>query len=806
MNDFRPLSADQLFRAADPQLVGFETTELVEGLPDGFGQERAQEAIRFALGIDRPGYNLYVLGDAGSGRHTAVRMLLESRAGQGAQPEDWVYVNNFGDPGRPLAISLPAGRGAQFRADLRRFVTELNASVNAGFESERYTMHIEAIQREYKDREEAALRELGRTAAEQGVALLRTPQGFIFTPMKGEEPMDPGDLASLSEEERERIGKLIEGFRDRLQALLRQFPRWQSEMQQRVREAGREALQLAVAHLVDALKEKYAELPTIISYLNEVMSDVVESGEELRGREGPRSEADLAALLLSGRVTGDRYQANLIVDRDGESGPPVVFEDNPGFSNLVGRLEHIIQFGASVTGYSFIRAGALHRANGGYLILDAARVLAQPFSWDALKRALKSGQIRIESENQALGLGASLPIEPLPIPLKLKVILIGNRTLYYLLREADPEFDELFKVAADFEADMPRTPENEKLFARMVATLAARQELLPLHRSAVTRLIEHGARRAGGADRLSLQTRWISDLMAEAEHLATADGQTMTLVQHVDQALQAQRRRNERIPQRMQELISRGIVRIETEGAQIGQVNGLAVLSVGEMLSAHPVRITATARVGEGGVVDIERETELGGALHSKGVLILSSFLGARYSPAQPLALSASLVFEQSYGPVEGDSASLAELCALLSALSGVAIQQRFAVTGSVDQYGSVQAIGAVNEKIEGFFDVCLRRGLTGDQGVLIPSSNVQQLMLRSDLREAAAEGRFQVYAVSHVDEAIELLTGMPAGVQNEQGDFSDSAINGRVIDRLRQMLEARQQSTRPEERQPTGP
>lgn len=788
------LRPEQLYRPTNPLWVHFENTDLAERLTDSFGQQRAFEAMRLSFEIPRPGFNLYVLGDAGSGRHTAVRMLLESRAASGPPPADWCYVHNFTDANRPRAMSLPAGRGAQLRADMRQFVHELGASINAAFESERYRARLEAIQQEYKDKEEQALRDLGQQSSDQGIALLRTPQGFVFAPMKGEEAMDPEVFAKLPEEERNRIGQLLEEYRNRLQALMRQFPRWQSEMQQKARELSRETLGLAVGHLIDELKEKYADLPAVVSYLNEVMQDVVETGEELRGREGPRSEAELANLILSGRVSMDRYQINLIVDRDDNRSAPIVFEDNPNYQNLIGRLDHVVQFGAAVTGYAFIRAGALHRANGGFLMVDVARALSQPFAWDGLKRALKAQQIQIESATQFFGMGGSLPVEPEPIPLDVKVVLIGSRLLYYLLRELDPEFEELFKVAADFDADVVRDQEHTLLFARMVATLAAAHELKPFHRDAVLRIIDHAARKAGDSEKLSVRTRWISDLMAEADFVASRAGADQVQRAHVEEALSAQRRRSGRLEQQYNDLILRGVIRIETEGVRVGQINGLAVSAIGDSVFGHPVRLTATARVGEAGVVDIERETELGGAIHSKGVLILSAYLGARYSPSRPLALSASLVFEQSYGPVEGDSASLAELCALLSALAGVPIRQNLAMTGSVDQHGQVQAIGGVNEKIEGFYRVCVARGLRGDEGVLIPQSNVKDLMLDDELRAVAAEGRFRVFAVSHVDQAIALLTGHVAGEADAAGNFPADTFNARVAARLAEMLELRRQ------------
>lgn len=794
MADIKPLAAQQLYRHADASLIDFETTREAEILTDSFGQARAEEALRFGIDIKRPGYNLFVLGDAGSGRHTLVRLLLDKKAAAEPPPGEWCYVHNFADPNKPRALPLPPGRGAGLCHDMQKFVGDLANAVTAAFESDDYRARIEAIQEEFKKREEDALKELGQASSEQGVALLRTPHGFVFAPMKGEEAMDPQTFAQLPDEEKERIGKLLEEFGERLHKLMHQFPRWRREMQRRIRDASGEVMKLAAGHLIEDLKERYTDLANVLSFLDDVMRDAVEAGEALHEREGPKGDGELASILIGGRISLDRYQANLLVDHRATERAPIVFEDNPTYQNLVGRIDHVAQLGTLVTNFTLIRAGALHRANGGYLVLDALKLLTQPFAWEALKRALKSSQIKIESVAQLYGLGGSLPIEPEPVPLSVKLVLVGERMVYYLLKAADPEFDELFKVAADFENEMVRSDESTRLYAQLIATVVRNNALRPFERGAVARIIEQGARIAGDAERLSARTRWLSDLMCEAEHRASATGSDTVSREHVEQALRAQVRRSDRVRNLIQDAVLRETLLISTSGTHIGQINGLAVIDLGEATFGHPVRITATARLGEGDVIDIEREAELGGAIHSKGVMILSSFLATRYAQLLPLSLSASLVFEQSYGPVEGDSASLAELCALISALAGVGIKQSLAVTGSVNQYGMVQAIGAVNEKIEGFFDICRARGLSGEEGVLVPQSNVKHLMLRQDVVEAAEAGEFQVFAVGDVDQAIELLTGLPAGMPDEQGVVPEGSINHRVATRLVEMSFARQE------------
>lgn len=786
-----PLDAQTLLRRCDPALLDFETTAELTDSADIVGQSRALDAVSFGIDIKQPGFNLFVLGEPGSGRHAAVRRLLEAKAAGEPAPSDWCYVNNFGDPNKPRLLRLPPGRGSQLRHDMQQFVAELAKAISAAFESEEYRVGIEAIQEEFKQREEGALRALGQESGEKGIALLRTPHGFVFAPIKGEETMGPEDFEKLPDEEKSRIGRLIEEYGERLHKLMHQFPQWRREMQTRIKQASRETMGLAVDHLIEELKERYTDLLNVLGFLDEVRRDVIESGEELR--EQPKTEGDASGVIVSGSISLARYQVNLLVDNGGQKAAPVVFEDNPIYPNLVGRVDSVAHMGTLVTNFTMIKPGALQRANGGYLVLDAAKVLTQPYAWEGLKRALRSAQVRIESLGQVFGFASTLPLEPEAMPLNVKVVLVGERILYYLLKEYDPEFEELFKVGADFESDVARNEPNTRSYGRFLGMLARHYGLRSFDRHAVARMIEHSARLAGDAEKLTAGIRRLSDLMQEASHHAGTVGREIVSREDVETALAAQRRRASRLHESIQEQILRDSLLIDSSGGHVGQVNGLAVIDLGDALFAHPVRITATARIGEGDVIDIERESELGGAIHSKGVMILSAFLAARYARSLPLSLSASLVFEQSYGPVEGDSASLAELCALLSALAAVPIRQSLAITGSVNQYGRVQPIGGVNEKIEGFFDICEARGLSGEQGVIIPQSNVKHLMLREEVVAACAEGKFRVYAVEDVDQAIALLTGMPAGEPDEQGLVPEGSINYLVASQLAELTALRQ-------------
>jgi lon-related putative ATP-dependent protease len=791
MSNLSPLDPQSLLRRCDAALLDFETTAELSDAADIVGQSRALDAVRFGIDIKQPGFNLFVLGEPGSGRHAAVRRLLEEKAASEPAPSDWCYVNNFADPNKPRLLRLPPGRGGRFRHDMQQFVAELGKAIGAAFESEEYRVRIEAIQDEFKQREENALRTLGQESGEKGVALLRTPHGFVFAPVKGEETMGPEEFEKLPDDEKARIGKLIEEYGERLHKLMHQFPQWRREMQGRIKEASRETMGLAVGHIIEELKERYTDLLNVLAFLDEAMRDVIESSEELR--EQPKSDGDMSGVLVSGSISLARYQVNLLVDTGTAKAAPVVFEDNPIYPNLVGRVDSVAHMGTLVTNFTMIKPGALQHANGGYLVLDAAKVLSQPYAWEGLKRALRSAQVRIESLGQVFGFTSMLPLEPEPMPLNLKVVLVGERILYYLLKEYDPEFEELFKVGADFESDVARNEPNTRSYARFLGGLARHYGLRPFDRLAVARLIEHSARLAGDAEKLSASSRSLADLMQEASHHAGQAGRDLVTREDVEAALQARRHRASRLHEAIQEQILRGSLLIDSGGGQVGQVNGLAVIDLGDALFAHPVRITATARIGEGDVIDIERESELGGAIHSKGVMILSSFLAARYARSLPLSLSASLVFEQSYGPVEGDSASLAELCALLSALAAVPIRQSLAITGSVNQYGRVQPIGGVNEKIEGFFDICQARGLTGEQGVIIPQSNVKHLMLREDVVAACAAGKFAVHAVEEVDQAIALLTGVPAGEPDAQGLVPEGTINYLVATQLAELTALRQ-------------
>lgn len=782
------LTPDQLYRACDPASLGFATTDELTDAPITLGQDRAVSAIQFGIGIRHHGYNLFALGPSGAGKHTVVRQFLEQQAADEPTPLDWCYVFNFEQPHRPRAIALPTGRGTEFRDDMARLVDDLRSAVRAALETDEYRKRHAQIDEEFQQRRQAAFADLAQRAAGRDLALIQTPVGLAIVPVRRGKPLDPEAFSRLPDDEREETAAAIREFEGELAALLHRVPQWQREAREKERALKRDVTHAAVSILIDDLASKYADQPAVQQYLASVKADVVGHADDFRRAAGDEEQGPIPALF--GRIDSvvdplSRYQVNVLDGHDGVAGAPVVYEDRPTFQNLIGRIEHIAQMGTLVTHFTLIKPGALHRANGGYLILDARRLLMEPFAWEGLKRALRARAIRVEALSESLSLVSTVSLDPEPIPLQVKVVLIGEPLLYYLLHEHDPDFRELFKVAVEFESVLDRSAESDREYARLIGTLARRASLKPFSAGAVARVLEHGARTVGESDRLWLALDRLTDLLREADHCATVANRSVVEAADVQQAIDAWVYRSSRPRERIQDAMARGTLAISTTGGVVGQVNALSVIQLGGFAFARPSRVTARVRLGARGVVDIEREVELGGPIHSKGVLILSGYLAGHYVPEQPLSLTATLVFEQSYGLVEGDSASSAELFALLSALADLPIAQSFAVTGSVNQRGEIQAIGGVNEKIEGFFDVCRARGLTGMQGVIIPATSVRDLMLRADVVEAVREGQFHIHAIETVDQGIELLTGRPAGVRDETGQFPEGTVNRLVEQRL---------------------
>lgn len=798
MSPVQPLTVEQLCRYCDPDQFSFQTTDELDDFHEIIGQQRAVEAVRFGIGMKQDGYNIFALGPAGSGKRSLVQKYFEQQAKEEPTPFDWCYVYNFEQDYRPRAINLPAGMGSQFQVDMKGLLEELRTVLSSAFESDEYRARRQMIEEEFQERQEKAFEEIQKQAQERGMALLRTPGGIVFAPMRNGEVMPPEEFQKLSIEERQRLEKNVEYLQQSLQQILQKAPIWQREMRERIKSLNQEFTTLAVGGLIDELRQKYQEYPTVLNHLNAVQKDIVENAADLIASEespGEGSENSLAAWMARARLglsPSRRYQVNLLVDHKSTFGAPVIYEDNPTYQNLIGRVEHIAQMGALVTDFNLIKPGSLHLANGGYLIIDARKLLQQPYAYEGLKRALQSRKIYIEPLGQMLSLISTVSLEPEPIPLNVKVALLGDRLLYYLLKQYDPDFSELFKVQADFEDQMDRSTENQNLYGQLIATFIRKDGLKPFDKNAVGRVIDYSARMAEDTEKLSAQMHSITSLLREANYWADLNGNSVVTAEDVQKAIDAKTFRANRVHERIKENILRETILIDTTGEKVGQINGLSVIQLGDYAFGIPSRITARVRMGKGEVVNIEREVELSGPIHSKGVLILSSFLGARYAAERPFSLSANLVFEQSYSSVEGDSASAAELYALLSAIAEVPIRQSLAVTGSVNQHGQVQAIGGVNEKIEGFFDICKQRGLTGDQGVIIPKSNVKNLMLRRDVIEAVRAGQFHIYPIEAIDQGIEILTGIPAGDADENGNYPEDSFNGKVQNRLIALAEKR--------------
>jgi predicted ATP-dependent protease len=780
------LPPDQLYRKCDLAALTFDTVADLPDLPGLVGQERAVSAVEFAIGIRRKGFNLFVLGPAGTGKQTLVEDLLQRQAAGEPRPPDWCYVNNFADTRRPRRLEMPAGRGVKLREGMRHLIAELGVALPAAFERDEYRTRRDIVEQQFKRRHEEAFGGLQQRAEKKNIALIRTPLGLTLAPTREGEVLGPDLFAKLTAADQERIKADIKDLQAELEAIVRHIPDWEREHREAVRQLNRDTTTVVVNHLLEEVRKAHADLPEVVSYLAEVEHDIQENAEEfLRAGQPEREEATLTDGGMRPSAVFRRYQVNVMVDNGVQAGAPIIYEDRPNHQTLAGRIEHMARQGVLLTDFNLIVSGALHRANGGYLILDVQRLFTGNFGWETLKRALRSGEIRTESLEQMLNIAGTISLEPEPIPLNVKVVLIGPSLAYYLLAQYDPDFPELFKVAADFEDRIARTPESTTLFARLIASLVRREKLRPLDRGGVARAIEQAARVCGDAERLSVQVSGLVDLLQEADHIAGRSGKMVIGAAEIQAAIDAGLHRAGRVYQRVHEEIARQTIRIETSGARVGQMNGLSVFGLGGFAFGQPSRITARVRLGQGQVIDIEREVALGGPLHSKGVLILSGFLGGRFGRTGPLSLTASLVFEQSYGGVDGDSASAAELATLLSALSEIPLSQSLAMTGSVDQLGRIQAIGGVNEKIEGFFDVCRARGLDGSHGALIPASNVQHLMLRHDVVEAAAAGKFRVLPVETIDQAMELLTGQPAGEPGIDGRYTPGSVNAAVAARL---------------------
>jgi len=787
MSDCRLIPVDKLRWICDPDLLGFETTAELPDFNDAIGQKRALRSIEFGLGVEGAGFNLYVSGETGTGRTSTIASILNKRAKGEPQPHDWVYVNNFKDSDSAISLDLPAGQGSELAADMKELIEAFRKDIPKALESSEYENRRAELLDSYQAASNNLFQVLEKASEKLGFSLQRTVSGLVIVPQKAGRNYTQEEYDALNEKKRQKLEKQGKELTEQLNEVLRQVREQEKITKDALAQADRDVGMSCLGHRLDPLREKYGELEKVLGYLDSVQEDILNTLEDFKpqsiqpqipGIKMPRQEPSF-----------DRYQVNVLVDNKETDGAPVVFESNPTYNNLFGRIEHVMQYGGvAVTDFTMIRSGALHRANGGYLVIDAREVLINPFVWDSLKRCIRNNEIRIEDVLEQYRFMTMVSLKPEPVQMQAKIVLIGTPWIYYLLFHLDPDYRKFFKVKAEFDSRVARTPEIMHDYSLFVASHCRAEGLLPFDKSGVAALLEHTARMADDQGKLSSQFMEIADFIREISFWATKADRAIIGGDDVRAAAEESLYRVNRIEERMQELYDDGTLMVDTSGAVVGQINGLSVIGLGDHTFGRPTRITAMAYTGQDGMVNIEREVKLSGPIHDKGVLILTGYLGGTFAGERPLSLSASICFEQSYDGIEGDSASSTELYALLSALSGVAVKQGIAVTGSVNQRGIVQPIGGVNHKIEGFFAVCRAQGLTGEQGVMIPKANERHLMLHEDVIQAVTAGQFHIWSVETIEQGIEILTGTSAGQRGKNGKFPKGSIYQRVDDCLQKM------------------
>jgi len=778
------LIAKQLTKQIHADQLNFDPVAEAPDFNQLLGQPRATRALEFGISINEVGYNLYVAGDAGTGRTQYIINYLKPIAMRGNTPDDWLYVNNFENSVEPRCISLPEQRGKKLLADIDSLIESLLVTFPSVFELPSFLQKKNAIQRLYDEAYEKAIAIIERSAASKKIALFRENSSITFTPIIKGEIADETAFAQMGGTERDVFHQHVIQLENQLNDVLLELPQWQRDLNEKLQLLIQQTISQSLKPLFDSLHQTYQGDAGVLLYLAQIMRHL----PKIISENFASSSEDESNKQIAGKrqLLGKLYRPNLLVRSGVESGLPIVCESNPSYANLFGQINVSPEKEASTIDFQNIVAGALHRANGGYLLLDIEKVINEPQVWEALKRALREGKISTEISSNEVALGHLFSLKPEPVPLNVKLILIGPHDVYYALAELDREFGELFQVFVDFSTDFEVNPKNLQQFAYFIHSKAAESNLAELTPEAIALMAEYGCRLAEHQHKISSQIDLIMEVIVEANHQRGLCNHEKIEVEHLQQTFEARQYRNARLRDRTLEDVLSGVMQISTSGNAVGQVNGLSIIQVGETRFGSPMRITATAHPGTAGVVDIEREVELGMAVHSKGVLLLSGYLCGRYAKEFPLAITAHIAIEQSYGFIDGDSASLAELCALLSALVNVPLRQDIAVTGSVSQLGEVQAVGGVNEKIEGFFDICKARGLTGSQGVIIPASNQVNLMLSNEVVEAVGNGRFAVYTVKSVDEAMGLLTGEDIGTNLPDGEFPVGSINHKIINQLR--------------------
>ncbi|HFG1809246.1 TPA: Lon protease family protein [Vibrio cholerae] len=770
------LSFEQLYQVAKLEKLECKSTKELAPIDEIVGQERAQKAVEFAMSIKEKGYNIYAIGRNGLGKRTMILRYLSRHQHDVNKLYDWCYVANFEDVRVPKVLKLPCGIGIQFRQDIEKLMTKLVTAIPLAFDNEIYFSRAEKLKNQLAQKQESELESITRTAKERGVSLTLTPQGeYQFVALNGEEMHTEETFDALSKREQEQFSNTIDELEVSLRNMVRQLTEWEESYSEKIKKLNDEVTLDVIAHFIKKLKLDYSKYPEIKAYLTELQKDIVENVEIFLDEGGDQGELANASL---DKKMPRRYKVNVLVSRNAEEFP-IVVEESPNYHSLFGYIETATYKGTVFTDFSLIRPGSLHKANGGVLLMDAVKVLEQPYVWDGLKRALRSRQLSFTSLEKEVTLTGTVSLDPEPIPLDVKIILFGDYRTYELLAHYDPEFSELFRVTADFADEMPRDADSELHYARFISSIAHDANMLHCDRKAIARIIEHSSRTTGDQTKLSLHSAHIANLLRESNYVAKQANANLIRQSHVEEALRNQELRVNRLQQSMMETFVNGTTLIQTEGVAIGQVNALSVLATSDHAFGMPNRITATTSYGEGEIIDIERNVDLGGSIHSKGVMILSAYLSSVFGRTARIPLTTTITFEQSYGGVDGDSASMAEFCAIVSAFSKQPNRQDIAITGSMNQFGESQPIGGLNEKIEGFFDVCTIKGRKDTQGVIIPRSNRHNLMLRADIVKAVEKGEFHIWAIDHVTEAIEIFTGKPAGVATDDGSYPVDTVFG---------------------------
>ncbi len=786
------LSSNQLYRKCDPSKFDFNSTADLEERLSALGQDRAISAVELGINIKSKGYNLFCFGPEGTGKMSLVKRILEKEAVLRPTPTDWAYVYNFDEPHKPIAISFSAGTATKFADEVDDLIDEFKNCIPSITDSEEYKAALEIIKQKYKSKKEDYIKILQKKARGKSVSLLHMPVGLVVAPVKDGEVLSPEAFEQLSPEDKQKITEDLNAMQAEIENTSQEIPQWEEKQRDEIDRLREKLVKNLISKPIDRLKQEYKQFKGAVEFLKSVQRYILDYLDEFMPNQQPANlsaEDDPLSQLLSRMNKNEedkfaKFKVNVIIKHTPDAGAPIVLLDHPTQGNLVGKVERVQQYGALLTDFTLIKAGALHQANGGFLLIDARKLLIQPYAWDSLKRALASKCIKIESPSDETSF-TTISLDPEPIPLDIKVILTGDEDLYDLLAERDPDFSDYFKVVADFGIVMDRTDENEIEYAKLIGSLSKKKKIRSLNKQAVAKVIEYSSRLADDSEKLTAHIASIGDLLREADYWARKSNAKQIGKNHIIQAIAQQIYRSDRVNKAMLEQIDKGTILMDVVGERVGQINGLVVYNFSRNSFGKPARITTQVRMGKGEFVNIEREIEMSGPIHTKGVLILQSLLSNRFAKRKPLSLSASIVFEQSYGGVDGDSASSTEYYCLLSAISELPIKQSIAVTGSINQFGEVQPIGGVNEKIEGFYEVCKYNGLTGDQGVIIPRTNVSNLMLKEEIIEMVENNMFHIYAVDTVDDGIEILTGVPAGVPDKNGKYPKGTVNYLVSESL---------------------